>query len=143
LDVLKTFAAQLVVAIQNAALFREIGAKNQQLAEVSQHKSQAPGQHELRAPHAVQAILGYTELIVDDVHRHTPPPVRTCESASRQRQAHLLNLTNDVFHLSKIDAGQPQYGRPVDVNTSDIQSRPLATSGAGAGNGRAGIGDGH
>src|SRR6185503_12271293 len=40
LDVVKTFAAQSVVAIQNAALFREIDEKNRELVDVSQHKSQ-------------------------------------------------------------------------------------------------------
>ena len=39
-DLLQTFAAQSVLAIQNARLFHEIEEKGRQLAEASQHKSQ-------------------------------------------------------------------------------------------------------
>jgi GAF domain-containing protein len=47
---LQTFAAQSVLAIQNARLFDEIEDKSRQLAEASQHKSQflANMSHELR-----------------------------------------------------------------------------------------------
>src|SRR6185503_13445077 len=66
IDLLQTFAAQSVVAIQNARLFGEIEEKSRELAVASQHKSQflANMSHELRTP--MNAILGYTELILDD-----------------------------------------------------------------------------
>src|SRR6202165_296401 len=56
-DLLQTFAAQSVLAIQNARLFTEIGEKGRQLAEASKHKSQflANMSHELRTP--LNAIL--------------------------------------------------------------------------------------
>jgi GAF domain-containing protein len=38
-DLIKTFAAQSALAIQNARLFREIEEKSHELAEASQHKS--------------------------------------------------------------------------------------------------------
>src|SRR5262249_48227660 len=65
-DLLKTFAAQSVLAIQNAHLFTEIDEKSRQLEIASQHKSQflANMSHELRTP--LNAILGYTELILDN-----------------------------------------------------------------------------
>ena len=67
-DLLQTFAAQSVLAIQNARLFSEIGEKSRQLEVASQHKSQflANMSHELRTP--LNAILGYTELILDDIY---------------------------------------------------------------------------
>src|SRR3984893_18419760 len=52
IDLLQTFSAQSVLAIQNARLFQEIENKSRQLAEASQHKSQflANMSHELRTP---------------------------------------------------------------------------------------------
>src|SRR5262245_43251266 len=68
IDLLKTFAAQSVLAIQNAHLFSEIDEKSRQLEIASQHKSQflANMSHELRTP--LNAILGYTELILDNIY---------------------------------------------------------------------------
>ena len=57
-DLLQTFAAQSVLAIQNARLFSEMDEKSGQLQVASQHKSQflANISHELRTP--LNAILG-------------------------------------------------------------------------------------
>src|SRR6516165_3908049 len=67
-ELLQTFAAQSVLAIQNARLFSEIAEKSRELAEASQHKSQflANMSHELRTP--LNAILGYTELMADGAY---------------------------------------------------------------------------
>ena len=64
-ELLKTFAAQSVLAIQNARLFREIEEKSRQLAMASEHKSQfvSSMSHELRTP--LNAIIG---LDRDDGH---------------------------------------------------------------------------
>jgi len=64
---LQTFAAQSVLAIHNAQLFREIEEKGQEIELANQHKSQflANMSHELRTP--LNAILGYTELILDNI----------------------------------------------------------------------------
>ena len=51
-DLLRTFATQSVLAIQNARQFQEIEEKGHQLALASKHKSQflANMSHELRTP---------------------------------------------------------------------------------------------
>ena len=68
LDLLQTFAAQSALAIQNARLFQELEIKSHQLEMASQHKSRflANMSHELRAP--LNAILGYSKLILDDIY---------------------------------------------------------------------------
>jgi len=105
-DLLQTFAAQSVVAIQNARLFGEIEEKSRELAIASQHKSQflANMSHELRTP--MNAILGYTELILDDIYGETPAKLREVLERVQSNGRHLLGLINDVLDLSKIEAGQ-------------------------------------
>jgi GAF domain-containing protein len=105
-ELLKTFAAQSVLAIQNARLFREIEEKGRELAEASQHKSQflANMSHELRTP--LNAILGYTELILDSVYGDMPEKARHVLDRVQRNGRHLLGLINDVLDLSKIEAGQ-------------------------------------
>src|SRR5207247_5311318 len=75
-DLLQTFATQSVIAIQNARLFREIDEKSRQLEVASKHKSQflANMRHELRTP--MHAVLGYTDLILDNIFGDVPPPIR-------------------------------------------------------------------
>ncbi|MBI1774228.1 MAG: GAF domain-containing protein [Proteobacteria bacterium] len=106
IDLLQTFAAQSVVAIQNARLFSEIEEKGRQLEIASQHKSQflANMSHELRTP--LNAILGYTELILDDIYGTMPEKVRGVLARVQSNGRHLLGLINDVLDLSKIEAGQ-------------------------------------
>ena len=105
-DLLKTFAAQSVLAIQNARLFSEIGEKSRQLEVASQHKSQflANMSHELRTP--LNAILGYTELILDGIYGEIPDKASATLERVQANGKHLLGLINDVLDLSKIEAGQ-------------------------------------
>jgi signal transduction histidine kinase/putative methionine-R-sulfoxide reductase with GAF domain len=106
LDLMKTFAAQSVLAIQNARLFHEIEDKGRQLETASRHKSQflANMSHELRTP--LNAILGYTELILDSIYGEAPEKMRGVLERVQTNGKHLLGLINDVLDLSKIEAGQ-------------------------------------
>jgi signal transduction histidine kinase len=102
----QNFAAQAVIAIQNAGLFNEIADKSRQLEIASKHKSQflANMSHELRTP--LNAILGYTELILDNIYGEAPGQMRVVLERIQSNGKHLLGLINDVLDLSKIEAGQ-------------------------------------
>ena len=105
-ELLQTFAAQSVLAIQNARLFHEVEEKGRQLAEASKHKSQflANMSHELRTP--LNAIIGVTEMLREDardLNRNDEfEPLDRVLGAGR----HLLALINDILDLSKIEAGR-------------------------------------
>jgi signal transduction histidine kinase/putative methionine-R-sulfoxide reductase with GAF domain len=105
-DLLHTFAAQAAVAVENARLFQEIQEKSQQLELASKHKSQflANMSHELRTP--MNAVLGYTDLILDDIFGDVPPPIRETLERVKTNGQHLLALINDVLDLSRMEAGQ-------------------------------------
>jgi GAF domain-containing protein len=105
-ELIKTFAAQSVLTIQNARLFHEIEDKSRQLEVASQHKSQflANMSHELRTP--LNAILGYTELMADGAYGEPSPKMLGVLKRLEANGTHLLGLINDVLDLSKIEAGQ-------------------------------------
>ena len=131
-DLLKTFAAQSVLAIQNAHLFTEIDEKSRQVEIASQHKSQflANMSHELRTP--LNAILGYTELILDNIYGETPDKMREVLDRLHANGKHLLGLINDVLDLSKIEAGEltldlADYSLKEVVQTVSTAVESLAT----------------
>ncbi|MER9296995.1 GAF domain-containing protein [Mesorhizobium sp. M0621] len=103
---LETFAAQSVLAIQNAKLFRDIEEKGRELEAASRHKSQflANMSHELRTP--LNSVLGFTELLVDGIYGELPDKAKTTVARVQANGRHLLGLINDVLDLSKIEAGQ-------------------------------------
>src|SRR6202047_204161 len=112
-DLLQTFAAQSVLAIQNARLFSEIEVKSRQLAaardaadEANRTKSSflANMSHELRTP--LNAIIGLTDMLVSNAARFGTD--KALEPLRRVHRAgtHLLGLINQVLDLSKIEAGK-------------------------------------
>jgi signal transduction histidine kinase len=103
-ELLRTFADQAVIAIENVRLFDEIQEKSRELAEASEHKSQflANMSHELRTP--LNAIIGVSEMLREDAEatKQDTEPLDRVLGAGR----HLLALINDILDLSKIEAGR-------------------------------------
>ena len=105
-DLLQTFAAQSVFAIQNARLFGELEEKSRELEVASRHKSQflANMSHELRTP--LNSVLGFSEMLADGIYGALPERASAALGKIQANGRHLLNLINDVLDLSKIEAGQ-------------------------------------
>ena len=120
IDLLQTFAAQSVLAIQNARLFAEIEEKSRQLAEASEHKSQflASMSHELRTP--LNAIIGLTEMMVTNAARFGTEKAQEPLRRVNRAGTHLLGLINEVLDLSKIEAGKLELNpEPVQLGPAD------------------------
>jgi signal transduction histidine kinase len=128
IELLQTFAAQSVLAIQNARLFSEIEDKSRQLQLASEHKSQflASMSHELRTP--LNAIIGLTEMMVTNAARFGTEkalePLRRVNAAG----SHLLSLINEILDLSKIEAGKLELN-PESVNLAKLIDEVIGTAG--------------
>ena len=130
-DLLKTFATQSALAIQNARLFREIAEKGRQLEVASQHKSQflASMSHELRTP--LNAILGFNEMMLDGLYGELPEDLKDPLQETQTSGRHLLRLINNVLDLAKIEAGRMELALAdysVEELVESVRStlRPLA-----------------
>ncbi|MEP7183415.1 MAG: GAF domain-containing protein [Betaproteobacteria bacterium] len=108
---LKTFAEQAVIAIQNARLFREIQDKSRQLEIADKHKSDflANMSHELRTP--LNAIIGFSEVLLEKMFGEVNDKQEDYLKDIHSSGKHLLGLINDILDLSKIEAGRMDLDR--------------------------------
>jgi GAF domain-containing protein len=124
IELLRTFATQSALAIQNARLFRELADKSHQLEVASQHKSEflANMSHELRTP--LNAIIGFSEVLSEgmfgDINEKQTEYLKDILDSGR----HLLSLINDILDLSKIEAGRME----LELRTSTFLRRSTTPS---------------
>ena len=87
-------------------LTEDLKAANRQVQEATRRKSQflANMSHELRTP--MNAILGFTDLVLRRSGDALPDQQRDNLMKVKLSADHLLNLINDLLDLSKIEAGR-------------------------------------
>ena len=123
IELLKTFATQSVLAIQNARLFREIEEKSQQIEAANRHKSEflANMSHELRTP--LNAIIGFSEVLQERLFGELNEKQAEYTDDILTSGRHLLSLINEILDLSKVEAGRME----LELATFDL---PLAIDNA-------------
>ena len=123
IELLKTFATQSVLAIQNARLFREIEDKSKQIEAANRHKSEflANMSHELRTP--LNAIIGFSEVLGERLFGELNEKQAEYTDDILSSGRHLLSLINEILDLSKVEAGRME----LELATFDL---PLAIDNA-------------
>jgi len=105
-ELLRTFADQAVIAMENVRLFKEIQDKSRQLEIANKHKSDflANMSHELRTP--LNAIIGFSEVLMERMFGEVNAKQADYLKDIHESGKHLLSLINDILDLSKIEAGR-------------------------------------
>jgi signal transduction histidine kinase len=132
IELLRTFATQSALAIQNARLFHEIADKGRQLEAASRHKSEflANMSHELRTP--LNAIIGFSEVLNERMFGELNEKQDEYLKDIYASGQHLLSLINDILDLSKIEAGRmelelAEFSLPAAIDNALILVRERAS----------------
>jgi signal transduction histidine kinase len=114
-EMLRTFATQSALAIQNARLFSEIETKSHELQIANQHKDEflASMSHELRTP--LNAIIGFSEVMLERLFGEVNDKQEEYLNDILSSGRHLLSLINDILDLAKIEAGRMEL-EPADFH---------------------------
>jgi signal transduction histidine kinase len=131
-NLLRTFATQSVLAIQNARLFREIEDKSTQIEAANRHKSEflANMSHELRTP--LNAIIGFSEVLQEKLFGELNEKQAEYTSDILTSGQHLLSLINEILDLSKVEAGRMElelapFDLPLAIDNARTFVRERAT----------------
>src|SRR5262249_644474 len=132
IDLLRTFATQSALAIQNARLFHEIEDKSRQLEAASRHKSEflANMSHELRTP--LNAIIGFSEVLSErmfgELNEKQEKYLRDIYGSGQE----VVSVINDILDLAKIEGGRMElevadFSLPAAIDNALILVRERAS----------------
>ncbi len=123
----RTLASQIAVAVQNATLFAEQVETSEKLREVDRLKSEflASMSHELRTP--LNSIIGFADVLLEgldgDLNERMEEDVRLIRDSGR----HLRELIGDILDMSKIESGRMEM-RYEEVDMQQMGNDILANA---------------
>jgi PAS domain S-box-containing protein len=123
----RTLASQIAVAVQNASLFAEQVETSEKLREVDRLKSEflASMSHELRTP--LNSSIGFADVLLEgldgDLNERMEEDVRLIRDSGR----HLRELIGDILDMSKIESGRMEM-RYEDVDMHQMGHDILANA---------------
>lgn len=125
-NLLKTLADQIAVAVQHAWLYQEQKFTADRLAELDRLKMQflAYISHELRTP--LNSIIGFSRLLLRGMNGPITAKQGEDLTLIYENGRHLLGIINSLLDLSKIEAGKLElvYGQ---VNVATVVEGAVAT----------------
>lgn len=106
MNIQKTLASQVAVAVENAKLYAEQVETTSKLRQVDQLKSEflASMSHELRTP--LNSIIGFADVLLEGLDGDLNARMEEDVRLIRDSGAHLRELIGDILDMSKIEAGR-------------------------------------
>jgi signal transduction histidine kinase len=127
LNIQRTLASQIAIAIENARQYVEQVEISEKLREVDRLKSEflASMSHELRTP--LNSIIGFADVLLEgldgDLNERMEEDVRLIRDSGR----HLRELIGDILDMSKIEAGRMEL-RYEEIDLRQMANDIMATA---------------
>ena len=123
----RTLASQIAVAVQNATLFAEQVEASDKLREVDRLKSEflASMSHELRTP--LNSIIGFADVLLEGLDGNLNERMEEDVRLIRDSGRHLRELIGDILDMSKIEAGRMEL-RYEEIDMRQMANDVIATA---------------